>query len=236
MKKSVTAAILLVFYMSLCSVVCGQDPDKSAEADENSAGIISAINDKADSINTFKANVITTVTKGAEKTVTEAKIIFEKPGRSNMQGSTSAFINGTLVRKDIEQAIISNGEILWHYIPAMRMAAKVSLNANGSPPIGNELAAPFYGLDKNSLVFIGMDIADDQVCYVIEGERKDFVRPFKKMYFNVRTNLLCKQISRDIASTNVEEITYKGVDINVPVSDEDFTFVVPAGVQVREAR
>ena len=210
----------------------------SAEESLNIEGkeIISKINNAASRIEGFKASIIMKMNKGAEASSTIGKVLFKKPNKSNMQGIISAGVDGEL--RNIEQIMISDGEIMWIYLPAIKKAMKLHLTLESSPPIGSEVVNPIFGSRESSIIYKGIEEREDKKFYIFDGETEGAEtasnRPFLQLVFNVSDNLLYQKATYNETKTNIAVVSYDKIELNMPISNSDFTLSLPNDVIVED--
>jgi outer membrane lipoprotein-sorting protein len=149
-------SFILVFFLNSCSA----QKDINIESRE----IMSTINSKTTAIETFKAKFAIQVEKGGEESLTKGELIFKKPNKSNMKGST--IVARGRETRSIEQIMVSDGKILWQYMPALRMAMKLHITSKSSPPVGFEVVNPFFGVEPASIVYKGIEKIDEKEFYI----------------------------------------------------------------------
>lgn len=236
-KKFITLilSVALIFFLNNASYAQEdlniKDPELLSDKE-----IIAAINTKAVSIETFKAEVAIQVEKAEGKSTTIAELIFKRPDKSNLKGTTY-LVKGEEARSS-EAIMVSDGGILWNYLPEIKRVMKLHITAESSPPIGNEVIDPFFGLEASTIIYKGIRQIEGKDYYAFEAKTKlaDLIEklPSAKLFFDIYTNLLYLKATYNDVTKDLSAITYKKIELNIPVSDEDFTLSLPSDVVIKD--
>lgn len=147
----------------------------------------------------------------------------------------------------------STGDILWTYMPSMKMVQKIDLSelkAMAPKQSGmtetSDITKPFEGFAEDSIKYIETKNVDDMEVHVFEalpdklgqspqGQSVPQVLPKKMvLWLNADNGLPQKVWMLNEDGSTMMEQTYSNFRINVPIDDSEFDFTPPEGAQVMD--
>ena len=218
MKKQI-AAVLLVLVVVL---IAGCTEQMSADQ------IAARMKAQYESIEDFSATMVATSSFGGETTTsTRAKIMTKMPDKTRFEYSEPAELAGMVM--------VRNGSTMWTYEPAKNQVTKMVLTED--EPFEMDYVEFVRDLmDKNDISYKGTENLDGRSTYVIEATPREGVVGFKTRVWVDRENwmLLGMEMYDKDDDNLISKIEYRDATFNTGISDSEFIFEVPEGVQVVE--
>jgi outer membrane lipoprotein-sorting protein len=230
-------AVLFLFLFSLPATA--QDQAKTAE-------IVRELTQKAQNIQSYTVDVHMQTMAMGENIATNGTMAFKEPGLMRMT-TTTEMMGG------MQQDIYKSGDVIWTYMPLMRMATKVDLSKIKETMPGQEgmdegnLSEMLENIPEDALTFLEKRKADDKDVYAFRMSadklKQDMTSPQKtfpiipqKVEFLVYADngLPYKVQTYGKNDELIMEQTYSNYQLNVDIPDSQFEFTPPEGVQVMD--
>ena len=172
-----------------------------------------------ESVDDFKATIITTTTVQGVDVTDKTDISIKKPNKFKSEDKKRGIIT------------VSNGKVMWVYDAKKGEAIKASLEGSG------DLSDFDYGqiindlLMNNDVALIGQEKLSGMFCYVIE------VTPREDTYITRQTIWIDKKywlpirIKTDFGDFK-SSVEYANISINSGISDNEFEFVPPESAEI----
>ena len=216
MKKQI-ASVLVVLAIVL---IAGCSEQISADQ------IAAEMKAQHDSIDDFSATVVTTLSFSGEAETELVKVMTKTPDKMRSEIIESAKYAGTV--------IVRNGSTMWTYDPAKNQVKKKTVPFN--EPLDDYTKYINNLIDECDLSYKGTDNLDGRSTYVIEATLKDQFEHeiISKIHVWVdRENWMLLGIDMyDYDGNSVMKMQYRDVTFNTGISDSEFIFEVPEGVEV----
>lgn len=178
------------------------------------------------SIDDFSATVVMTSSFNGETETERVKVISKTPDKQRSEVIEPAELAGTVV--------VRNGSTMWTYDPAKNQVKKKTLPLD--EPLDDYAEYINKLIDRCDLSYKGTDNLDGRSTYVIEATPKDEFKhgSISKIHVWVdRENWMLLGIDMyDYDGNSVMKIQYRDVTFNTGISDSEFIFEVPDGVEV----
>jgi len=200
--------------------------------------ILKEIKSAAANIHSYQVNYNLQIDKNGEKVSSIGNIKFREPDKFYMEVELPD-LDG------MKQLFISNGDILWQYIPEMKMAAKLKLNeveeekASKYIDTKGDIRNPFGNMKKDSIKFIKEISEDGRKIYVLEAEPKEEVSEEAiveiskaEIWIYAEEGIPKKVFWYNAEDVSVIEQEFKDIQINVEIDENKFNFSPPADVKV----
>lgn len=235
MKKIIVLALSgVLFLFSFTSAQNEEGGDSQSQAGQDK--VIAAIKEKAESIDSFKADFNVQVAGEGEDSSTKGELIFKRPNKSILRGITIITLNDET--KVMDQQMVSDGNILWHYIPETKTVMKLKLDENSPALAGDEIINPFLEIENGSLVYKGIENVSGNEFYSFEGKSAnpdlEQEKILVKLLFYKDSYLLYRKVSYDQATGGAASRQYENISTGVEAEDSDFNFILPENVTVND--
>jgi outer membrane lipoprotein carrier protein len=217
-----------------------------AESDTATRQKLADIESKMQDIKSYKVTMKMEMQMMGQTMTTDGKIAFKKPDKMRMTTTTSMMPGAT-------QEMYSSGDIMWTYMPMMRMATKMDmkkLKAAGQNQSGiganADITNPFKGIPEDKVNYVEEKDTDEGRAYVFEaypdlggkmppGAPEHQMLPKKMvMWISADTGLPVKIIMIGENGNTMMEQDYSDFQINPEIDDSVFEFTPPEGVQVMD--
>lgn len=227
--------------LALCTMAIGgrAGADKMSTGDSKTDGLMVAIQEKLKSIKTCETRVRTLLTVEGEQYEIVDDIAIQAPARMRV----SRVLAGR-----IRQTIVSDGSLLWRYDPEEKIVYRINMarvyrstqvEADADQP--NPMR-PFRALEWKSIRYSGTDTLKGEILRVFEAVPEvtllyaDLPEPPSRVRFSVHPE---DGLLREVGYYNAEGAEllsreFETLKTNVKVDEEQFDFVVPAGVHVMD--
>lgn len=194
------------------------------------------INTAFGSVLSYRARTKTTMVLGDGVSVqTTGQCIYKKP--QMLKCFTKQEKKG-----GFEAINLTTDKIRWSYskILGNRVAFKTDLRGVKFK-YGDSYSQYIDHIDKNSIRFMGQKIIDGVKYYLFEGKPTDIVETNEKdedkgrkfqFLVNTKDGILRKMVESDRNGNIIGKQIISDVEINIPISDEEFEFVPPEGTQI----
>lgn len=217
-----------------------------AELDAKTSEMMEKLSQKAGEIESYTVDMKIETQMMGQDTSIDGSMAFKKPDKLHVV-STSRMMGG------MTQETYSAGNIVWTYLPAMKMATKIDMSRikEQAPALGGmqrtgNVAKPFEGLPKDGIRYVEKKTVDGVDVHVFESvvptappsspdQQMPSLFPSKMvLWLNAETGLpyKIKMLGKDDAVMMVQ--TYSNYRINIPIEDSEFEFTPPEGVQVMD--
>lgn len=216
MKKQI-ASFFLVFAIVL---IAGCSEQISADQ------IAAEMKAQNDNIKDFSATMVMTTSFSEETETRRMKVMTKKPDKMRSEIIEPAELAGTV--------LVRNGSTMWTYEPAKNQVKKKTLPFD--EPLDDYTKYINRVIDECDLSYKGTDNLDGRSTYVIEATLKDEFKHeiVSKIHIWVdRENKMLLGIDMyDYNGNSVMKMQYMDVTFNTSISDSEFIFEVPEGVEV----
>lgn len=202
--------------------------------------IISKIKQASNDIESYKTNYTIQIDKNGEKVKSIGHIEFKEPNKFYMEVELPEL-------KGAKQIFISNGEVMWQYMPNTKTARKIVLQ-KGKGKLSQEyfnkrgdIRNPFGNMKSESIKFIKQFTEEDKLIYVLKAEPKDEVKQDSivevskaKIWIFAGIGIPKKVIWYDEKNNPVITQEFKEIKINPDIDENKFNFSPPQGVDILE--
>lgn len=183
--------------------------------------IVKTTQEKYESVDDFKATMITiTNVQGAEER-DEIDISIKKPNKSKWVDEKRGTIR------------VTNGEVLWKYDAKKSEAIKTLLEGSGDMPDFDYDQLISSLLINNDVTLVGEEKLGGMSCYVIEASPKKETYLTRQRIWIDKKYWFPVKIEIDFGDFK-SSVEYTNVSINSGISDDEFEFVPPEGVKIVE--
>ena len=233
-KKSLIISVILSLILFMNIGLVRSDP----KTDE----LIAELEAKAKTINSYRADSKMEMEMMGQKMIYTGTLAFKKPNKSRMGMDTKMGAINT------KQIMISNGKTVWTYQPHMKIAHKMDLERiitetgddnrqkNGDP------SDPFQNLDRDSIVYLRTEKIDRKDVHIFRGyprkatgtENMPFMPGKIEIGLDADSGMLSKMVMFNKEGKEMMSQTYSNIRLNVVISDSEFEFTPPEGVQVMD--
>ncbi|MDE2998336.1 MAG: hypothetical protein OXU79_04570 [Gemmatimonadota bacterium] len=231
----------LMVCLSLCTLAVGgrAGADKMSTGDAKTDGLMVAIQEKLKSVKTCAFRVRTLLTVEGEQYEILDDVTAQTPARMRV---------ARVLAGRIRQTIVSDGSLMWRYDPEEKIvyrinmarvyrATQVEADADQSNPM-----RPFRALEWKSIRYSGTDTLKGEILRVFEAAPEvtllfaELPDPPSRVRFSVHPE---DGLVRDVRYFDAEDREllsrrFEDLNTNVKVDEEQFEFVVPAGVHVMD--
>ncbi|GCC10511.1 lipoprotein chaperone [archaeon] len=190
-----------------------------------SAGnIAQKMQEKYNTIKDYQGTVVMTTVINGKSKVTESDFKIKKPYKV------------LLINKETDRVIVSNGTIIWSYLPKKNEVLVMELSKREEPRIG------FGTVIKNmmkrfDIKLLGTGKIADRNTYILElvpknktgeslGTEKIWVD--KKYWMPLKIEGKMKILNETMQFTT----SYENIKFNIDIPDSDFQYVIPKGAKV----
>ena len=137
---------------------------------------------------------------------------------------------------------VSNGKIRWVYSPITNMARKyIKQTMHEDAQEKGWFSADV--LNEASLVYLGKNQLEGEEVYIIEGEPSDLIKqknpnpPGKtRFYIGAKDGIMRKIITYNPDGREIGSQTFKNIQRDLSISNQDFDFTPPEGAQILEVK
>jgi len=212
-----------------------------AIADQKTEELMSKIQAKAKTINSYRADLTMNMEMMGQKIVYTGNLSFKKPHKSKME------INGKIGPMDMKQIIISDGKMAWTYQPNMNMVQKIDLEkiiaetGDNSKQKNGDPSNPFQSLKRDSIIYIRTEKIDDKDVYLFQGvpeiqDTQDISLIPEKVEIGIYADngMLSKMVMFNKEGKEMMSQVYSNIRLNLEIPDSEFEFTPPEGVQVMD--
>jgi len=232
-------SIAIVFTIIFAAAASAQTNSKTTQMLEEVAG-------KTADIASYKVDTKMESQMMGQAMIMNGEMAFKKPNKMHMK-TTSNMMGG------MTQEIFTSGDIVWTYMPMMKMATKMDLSkmgAQNSQRAGMadqaDITKPFAGFPKENVKYIETKKVGGREVYVFEatpdfggqmppGQPTPQMFPEKIIFWlDADTGLPSKVTMVGKDGKTMMEQTYSNFRINIPIDDSEFEFTPPEGVQVMD--
>lgn len=214
----------------LCSgIAFGQESDTLVPSE-----VLSSIKKKIDSIKSYSADmeVVEERDDGAKSQSSSTIVLSKDKGwRVSSNGKEGSY------------TFITNFDVFYQYYPDQKQVIKmIPMDAEASAMLKKPLEEinPITLMDAKGLNIKGSEQLNGETVYRIEGTTTTQVIPgvmpmTRKLEVWVNANDGFPRKTVENSGMSTATTTYKNLKINVPVTVEDFSFIVPPGVELIDA-
>ncbi len=227
-------ALSLLLFFSLPSAA--QDNSKTSQ-------MIQELTRKSDNIKSYKVDTALETSAMGQKITSKGTMLFKKPDMMRMT-TTTDMMGG------MKQEIYKSDDILWTYMPTMKMATKVDLAKIKSAFPGQEevgqkdLSDMLKNYPKDAIKYVEKKTVDGKEVYVFELAPDKFqempqegmpMAPEKiEMLVNADSGLPHGVVMYGKDGSVMMRQTYSNYQLNVPIPDSEFKFTPPKDAQVMD--
>jgi outer membrane lipoprotein-sorting protein len=238
--KTFKAIALVMSILLILATACAETSSKTQQ-------VLDDIAKKTKGIKSYRLKMRMETSMMGQPMITEGEMAFKSPNKMHMT-TKSNMMGGAL------QEIIASGDVVWTYMPAMKMVTKMDLarikaagkdkfpGAASDSNIMNSLAA--FSDDK--IRFIEEKNTDEGKVYVLEADpdlagKMPADSPLPQMlpdkmvfWISQDTGMPVKIIMMAEDGSVMTEQTYSDFRLNVDIDDSEFEFTPPEGTQVMD--
>jgi outer membrane lipoprotein carrier protein len=211
--------------MWVCAVLAVLVPRTGLAAADLDA-IVRKVQERYDGTRDFTADVTQemTIASLGKTTTAHGTMAFKRPGKMRWD-----------LRQDAEQIIIADGETLWLYQPSEKQVLKAPFDAafRATTPISFLTGVGKIAQDFD--VSLDGDDAKDGMLYLLLVPRRDSASIGKLRLTVARDSGEIRGAEIHDPLGNVSRLTFERIKRNLGLSDDQFAFQVPPGVDVISA-
>jgi len=185
---------------------------------------VSEIQKKYENVNDLEAGCIQETFNNTvgKKFRFKGKLYIKKPDKLRME-----------IEDPEEQLIVTNGSILWIYIPENNQVVKEKLDINNKSKTALMILAGMAKLDRDFKIY---KKSDDNKKYFLGLFPKDSKSSVKKMELEIdKKGYNVEKVIVEDSFDNWTSYELLNVRINKGISDSKFDFKIPEGVEVVES-
>ncbi len=217
-----------------------------AELDSKTEQMMEEVQQKSKGIDSYRVDMKTETQMMGQTMTVNGEMAFKKPNKMHVT-SVANMMGG------MRTETYSTGDVLWTYMPTMKMVQKIDLSKmKAMAPKQRDVAEtsditkPFEGFAKDSIKYIKTEDLDGTETYVFEalpdklsqspqGQSTPQMLPKKiVMWISAETGLPQKVQMLNADGSTMMEQTYSNFRLNVPIKDSEFEFTPPEGAQVTD--
>lgn len=227
-----------LFMVSIITTFIFSSMTKIAVAESKVSQIIKEIEQNASKIHSYKLNYTLQINKEGEEVKSAGRIEYKKPHKFYMEVELPEL-------KGMKQVFISNGKIMWQYIPDMNRAIKIKLDKLKQDvrqkylDKRGDVTEVFSNMETETIKFINQVSEGGKRIYVLEAIPKQNIKQEAiveiskaKMWIIVERGVPKKIIWYDIEDNPVIRQEFKDININPEIEEAKFNFSPPSNVQV----
>ena len=237
----VTVRKTLTVCLVLCTAAIGgrASADKMSTGDSKTDGLMVAIQEKLKPVKTCETRVRTLLTVEGEQYEILDDITIHAPARMHV---------ARVLAGRIHQTIVSDGSLLWRYDPDEKIVYRINksrvyratqVEADADQP---NPTRPFRALEWKSIRYSETDTLNGEILRVFEAVPEvsllyaDLPEPPARVRFSVHPEdgLLREVRYYNEKGSELLSRHFETLKINPEVDDNQFEFVVPAGVHVMD--
>ncbi|RJP15648.1 MAG: outer membrane lipoprotein carrier protein LolA [Candidatus Abyssobacteria bacterium SURF_5] len=231
---------------AICILLLFSTSALAQDAAENNK-VIDDLIKKAEDVKSYKVDINTLTHAMGEPITIKGTMSFEQPGKMRMSTVTD-------MMGGMKQDIYKTGDIIWTYMPIMKMTTKMDVSRlkqemPGQQPDMDEsdVATMLKDFPKDAITFVGKKKADGKDVYVLRvapekfnmdmtAPQKNFPVQPKKIEFLVYADngLPHKILMYGKDDALIMEQTYSNYQLNIDIPDSEFEFTPPEGAQVMD--
>ncbi len=208
---------IMIFLFNIMASGCLEDTNDKPTVEE----IMYYTQDKYESIDVFKATMISTTNFQGEEVAQEMDFLFEKPNKYKCVNKVENFTT------------ISNGEVVWMYNSDK---GEVTVEDLEDPKriLGFDYGMIFKDLTiTNDMSLIGNEKLSGKSCYVIEAIPKNKTAIISQDIWIDKESWIPVRIDRDFGDYK-SRVEYINISVNTNVSDNEFEFTLPVDAKIVE--
>ncbi|MCM8765258.1 MAG: outer membrane lipoprotein carrier protein LolA [Candidatus Omnitrophica bacterium] len=206
---------------------------------EKAEEILKIIQEKVKTVNSYKADFSLKVDSPTGEMLMQGNILFKREDKLKMEISMPNIPTAT-------QLTISNGEIMWQYLPFLKAASKVDLSTlkkefgeSYFAYAKEDISQPLKEVKEESLKYSGKEKIGMEECFVLEAEPKDNSRQeisFSrvKVWIDINSGLEKRVVFYNSEGKEVLSRTYENISVNIPIEDKEFEFSPPEGTEIMD--
>ncbi|AYK15812.1 outer membrane lipoprotein-sorting protein [Methanosarcina flavescens] len=207
--------IIMIFLLNIMAGGCLEDTNDKPTVEE----IMYHTQDKYESIDVFKATMISTTNFQGEEVAQEMDFLFEKPNKYKCVNKVENFTT------------ISNGEVVWMYHSDKDEVTVEDLEDSKRMP-SFDYGMIFKDLTIiNDMSLIGDEKLSGKSCYVIEAIPKNKTAIISQNIWIDKESWIPIRIDRDFGGYK-SRVEYINISVNTDVSDNEFEFILPADAKI----
>ena len=236
---SVRTTLAVCLALSMMAIGGRAAADKMSTGDSKTDGLMVAIQEKLKSVKTCEFRIRTLLTVEGEQ--------YEILDDVTIQIPVGMHVSRVLAGR-IRQTIVSDGSLLWRYDPEEKIVYRINMarvyratqvEADADQP--NPLR-PFRALEWKSIRYSGTDTLKGEIVRVFEAAPEvtllyaELPEPPARVRFSVHPEDGLVREARYYNAEGGELLSrqFEMLKTNVKVDEEQFDFVVPAGVHVMD--
>lgn len=239
LRSGLTVLLALVFTLVFTSLA-------PAQLDPKTEQMMEEVRQKSEGIDSYRVDMATETQMMGQTMTVNGEMAFKKPNKMHVTTITD-------VMGGMKTETYSTGDILWTYMPAMKMVQKLDLTKlravapeQSGTAETSDITKPFEGFAKDSIKYIETKSADGMDVHVFEalpdklgqspqGKNMPQVLPNKiVLWINADNGLPQKVWMLNEDGSTMMEQTYSNFRLNVPIADSEFEFTPPEGAQVMD--
>lgn len=185
---------------------------------QDNAALIHKVDDHYNHLTSLRAHYVEHYTGMGMDRTESGTLLLKKPGR--MRWSYD---------KPVGKVFVLDGKYAWFYTPGDTQTQRIPAKQL------DDLRSPLRFLLGHTQLQKELDnltVTADGSGYKISGIPKGMSQRVKALTLEVTSNGTIEQMRIDELDGSVTSFIFSGIEENVPVSNEDFTFRPPAGVTI----
>ena len=214
--------MLLLISSAIFSAGC-VDEDLSAKQ------IAENMQQKQDGIEDYSYTMYMTMEFGDQNMVTQADMMYKKPNKFKAVQKQPAEMAGSVS--------VSDGETMWMYNPQQNTVMIMEMPDMPEQNENDYLQIIEMMLNESDFSLAGVENFDGRTTYVIEMSPKDEsdlgMFGDMKVWVDKETWMPLKMDMKDADGNLMYSAEYRNFQINTGISDDEFQFEVPEGIEVQ---
>lgn len=216
-----------------------------AQTDAKTKQMIDDIKEKVDKISSYTVDMRMETELLGQVMTTDGQMAFKKPNKVYMKTANS-------MMKGMTQEVFTTGDIVWTYMPEMKMASKVDMSKirsqgqMGGITETGDITKVFDKYSEDKVKYLESKSVDGTEAHIFEvstvmpgqmpaGQGTPQMLPHKMhLWIAADTGLPLKILMFAEGGALAMEQTYSNFKIDVPIDDSKFAFTPPSGVQVMD--
>lgn len=199
--------------------------------------ILKIIQEKANQIDSYKGNFVLKMDTPQGEILMKGNALFKRQDKIKIEVNIPNVANA-------RQLTISNGELMWQYLPFLKTASRIDL-ASLRKEFGDayfayskeDISRPLKDVEESSIKYLGKEKIGDDECFVLEAEPKEGI-PQEIPYSRVRSwidtvlGIERKAVFYNSEGKEVFSRSYENISVNISIPDTEFEFFPPEGTEV----
>lgn len=204
---------------------------------EGTKEILEMVQNKLKEINSYKADFTLKVDSPTGEMLMKGNILFKREDKLKMEISMPNIPTAT-------QLTISNGEIMWQYLPFLKVASKVDLSSlkrelgeSYFVYVKEDISKPLNEAKEGSVRYLGKEKIGMEECFILEAEPREassreisFTR--FKVWIDINSGLEKRTVFYNSEGKEILSRSYENILVNIPIENKEFEFSPPEDIEV----